>query len=264
MQACLNENTALDGPALLLQIQTRLPELSPIMRSIGRYCVRMHTRLHLMSIDEVSDLCGTVPSSVVRFARLFGHRGFHDFKLAFLDPPSKARDAVNDQAAPRSTLLSSLDEDVYQLSELRLLIEDDAFQIALAWIREQPRLTLTFQGELDRLVAMHLGDALQRLGKCVLLADPCQLRAHQAHRADGQGTCICLDLERPRLHAERSVDAGHLTGFDGHQVHLLGTDRLRGATVSAQQLTLPVFGSTQGRRLQKALSIADTIEAALH
>jgi hypothetical protein len=70
MQACLNENTALDGPALLLQIQTRLPELSPIMRSIGRYCVRMHARLHLMSIDEVSDLCGTVPSSVVRFARL--------------------------------------------------------------------------------------------------------------------------------------------------------------------------------------------------
>ncbi len=262
MDTCTAPTAAPVGQELIGQIQARLPRLSPTMRSIGGYCVRTHAWLHERSIDDVAEHCGTVPSSVVRFARLFGHKGFHDLKQAFLDPGATPFALGKDGlAGSRSRLLSRLDEDVYQLSELQTLIQDGAFPMALAWIREQPKLSLTFHGELDRMAAMHLGDALQRVGKCVLLADQLQLRAH---RADASVTCIHLDLERPGLQADPSIETRCLAGFVGHQIHLLGTDRLRGSNVHHHQLTLPVFGSTLGRRLQKALSIADMIETALH
>jgi Helix-turn-helix domain, rpiR family len=268
MDACPTSPTspaAPGGPDLLRQIEARLPQLSPIMRSIGGYCVRSHAWLHQTSIDEVADRCGTVPSSVVRFARLFGHKGFHDFKRAFLDRGVKPVDGSRDDpSGPHAKLLSHLDEDVHHLSDLRTLLQDDAFRVALDWIREQPRLSLSFHGELDRMVAMQLGDALQRGGKFVLMIDQCQARAQQL--ADAAVTCIHLDLERPRLHAERSFRSGSRSGVGsgGHQIHLLGTDRLHGPNVSVDTLTLPVFGCTLGRRLQKALSIANTIESALH
>ncbi len=256
------------GRELIEQIQARMPELSPIMQSIGGYCLRTHDRLHEQSIDQVAGHCGTVPSSVVRFTRLFGHRGYHDFKLAFLG--RKREDAVKSRPAGamepgliRSKLLGSLDEDIHQLSQLRTLLEAEAFQTALTWIGTQSRLSLTFHGELDRMVAMHLGDALQAAGKFVLLADAC----HVGPNADGvvEPTCIHVDLERSRDpgHATSSSASG-LSVRRGQHVHLLGTHRMLEPSVFLQKLTLPVFGSTLGRRLQKALSIADTISTALH
>jgi hypothetical protein len=251
MDAGVGVADRVQGGALLGLILGELPQLSPTMRAIGRYCVRVHARLHLMGIDEVASECGTVPSSVVRFARRFGHSGFHDFKRAFLDgaaltPPG---------AVPgEDHLLGHLDEDVFQLSELRVLIQDSAFRQALRWLDDSSALSLTYRGEFDRLVAIHLGNALQRVGKCVVLSD----RPQQA------GILIDIDLERTDLPAEDVVEQGWLS--ISRQVSLHGTrrHRLLSAQPEAGRLVLVIAGSTLGRRLQKALSIADTIEAALH
>jgi Helix-turn-helix domain, rpiR family len=247
MDAGVGVADRVQGGALLGLILGELPQLSPTMRTIGRYCVRVHARLHLMGIDEVASECGTVPSSVVRFARRFGHSGFHDFKRAFLD-------ATTLPLPGEDHLLGHLDEDVFQLSELRVLIQDSAFRQALRWLDDSSALSLTYRGEFDRLVAIHLGNALQRVGKCVVLSD----RPQQA------GILIDIDLERTDLPAEGVVEQGRLS--ISRQVSLHGTrrHRLLSAQPEAGRLVLVIAGSTLGRRLQKALSIADTIEAALH
>jgi Helix-turn-helix domain, rpiR family len=272
MYAChISRSASADAPMgreLIEQIQARMPELSPIMQSIGGYCLRTHDRLHEQSIDQVAGHCGTVPSSVVRFTRLFGHRGYHDFKLAFLgrkrEACAEARSVDADEPGlVSSRLLGSLDEDLHQLAQVRTLLEAETFQTALNWIRSQSRMSLTFHGELDRMVAMHLGDVLQAAGKFVLLADSCQI----GHPAEGaaEPVCIHVDLERGRGPAyPSSTDRSGLVVRRGQHVHLLGTQRLLKPTTFMQKLTLPVFGSTLGRRLQKALSIADTISTALH
>lgn len=247
---------------MLELIQARLPELSPTMRSIGSYCVRKHARLHTLTNDEVSDTCGTVPSSDVRFARLFGHKGLHDFKLAFLGRLELSSIAgVGVVYSPQSKLLSNLEEDVHQFSELKYLVQSDVFNEALVWIGECTSFSLIFTGELDWLAAMNLGDVLQRLGKNVLLADSSR-RGYQL--SCGKHVRINLDLERPFVNTDQPFTTDQRVEISGRQVNLIGTKRLRDAVISRHQLTLPVFGNTLARRLRKALSIAEAIEAALH
>jgi Helix-turn-helix domain, rpiR family len=252
-----------EGRELILQIESRLPQLSPIMRSIGGYCIRTHAWLHETSIDEVADHCGTVPSSVVRFTRLFGRQGFQDFKWAFRDCRERSPEVGPDaKAGPSARLLNMFDEDVHQLSELRTLLQQDVFQVAIDWIRGQPKVSLTFFGEFDRMVAVHLGNALQHAGKVVLLAD--RLPSRALRPAQAHVTCVNVDLERPGLHRVHPTPSGEPAPIGGHQIDVQGVDRHFSVRASPHTLCLPVSGSTLGRRLQKALSMANTIGAALH
>jgi Helix-turn-helix domain, rpiR family len=258
----LSSMSAPFGHVLLDKIQARLPQLSPLMRSIGAYCLRMHAWLHQMSIEEVAGQCGTVPSSVVRFTRLFGHRGYQDFKLAFLDQSLRpALTARPTAPSPSTWFLSQLEEDIYQLSALRDLLQGDAFLAALTRIRAHDRLVLTHLGERDRMAAMQLGDALQRIGKIVLLTDP--VRTNAATPWAGEALQVVIDLDRPARpgptgRSQASTDAGV-----GKRIDLIGTDRLQQAQLTPDNVSLPIFGNTPGRRMQKVLSIADTIEVAL-
>jgi hypothetical protein len=116
------------------------------------------------------------------------------------------------------------------------------------------------------MVAMHLANALQHAGKSVLLSDRLQARALRP--APEGVTCIHLDLERPGLHRSRLCEPTGLAAGGGCEVDVRGVDRHRaGAALphgSTHSVTLSVTGTTIGRRLQKALSMADTIGAALH
>jgi DNA-binding MurR/RpiR family transcriptional regulator len=67
------------------RIRLTLPELSAQFQAIGNYCLSNLACLHRMRIEDVSEHCGARPSTIVRFAKLFGLKGYKELKVAFLD-----------------------------------------------------------------------------------------------------------------------------------------------------------------------------------
>jgi hypothetical protein len=259
------------GRELLERIAHERPRLSPTMQVIGDYCIRAHARLHRVGIEEVAAQCGAAPSSVVRFARLFGHKGYQDFKTAFLQGAALLADPRIDAATPPAVwpagpcahLLKHLDEDVAQLSELQTLILGREFQQAVRWMQGIPGLTLTYRGEFDRLVAIHLGNALQRVGKQVSLVD---WASQSRWRFDAcLGIQIAIDLEQvvePVDNGSR-LREGH-PGRPGRMVLVVGlVVHPDHAHPEPDRLVLSIAGSSLGRRVQKALSMVNMIEVAL-
>lgn len=79
------------------RIRLALPELSAQLQAIGNYCLSNLEGLHRMRIEDVSEHCGARPSTIVRFAKLFGLKGYKELKVAFLD---EGRTQIDDRKEP--------------------------------------------------------------------------------------------------------------------------------------------------------------------
>lgn len=110
------------------RIRLTLPGLSAQFQAIGNYCLSNLECLHRMRIEDVSEHCGARPSTIVRFAKLFGLNGYKELKVAFLD---EARTEATDE--PRAHRRQAATDDASALRKARdILILGDAATSQLA------------------------------------------------------------------------------------------------------------------------------------
>jgi Helix-turn-helix domain, rpiR family len=255
----------LSGPELVKQLEQALPRLSPKLREVARFCLVHRAQIHRARIQDVATRCNTVPASVVRLAKQLGHEGFHSFKFAFMDavpgPGGALRpDDVQAQASSAARhWLSQFDDDLDRLADLRSLIVDEVFSRALSWIHDSPALTITYQGEFDRLIALHLGNVLHRLGKVVMLAD------RTRHPAPDR-THLTMDIQiEDQLPEQVTPDTLHpATERAGRRIEWVWVKDpgLPSPPSAASLATLPIGGQRLGQRVQKALAMIEVIEVA--
>lgn len=258
-------------PLLLDWIESELGALSPSFHAIGLFFLKNWSALQSMQIGEVASRCGTADSTVVRFARRFGYSGYPDLKMALLlesaatrlgarggefhgpTPVSPTRDTRTD------ALVGKVDEAVHRLNGLKAVIRSPEFLSLSKQLRHSACFTLTYGCEYDRLVAMYLGDALERAGKTVILMDRPFRRLLPRHEASGIRLAIHLEL----LVAEAGTTEQAALTPGALQPSLIGTSGLLMPRPSINPPVLWVAGHSLGHRAQIAMTLSDALAGSL-
>src|SRR5260370_42340231 len=95
-----NQARPYQGPdiGILVTIRSLLPSLAPVERRVAHAVLDDPQGVAWRSISELARTCGTSATSVVRFCRAIGLRGYPDLRLALAG--AGARDAAPPAPAP--------------------------------------------------------------------------------------------------------------------------------------------------------------------
>ncbi len=256
----------LEGMALLDAIARSQQRMSRTLQHVAAFCLEHHVRIHRCTITEVARACGTVPSTVVRFARLFRHPGYQSFRLAFVPPTASKPGASVRVATPGDGALpTTWPDELAQLGRalagLGHLKATLVFAQALQWLGQAHALVLSHGSELDRLVALHLADKLHPSGKQIILSD--QPLAPGAHMPVAHLLNIEVSLTRPVV----ALSTGGVRRHNCRQVLLLGqplTNNTPSPTPGPERVVLPIEAAHASHRLHMALLLGDVWASALH
>ncbi|MDP4301424.1 MurR/RpiR family transcriptional regulator [Leptothrix discophora] len=154
---------------LLLEMQSELPNLSPKLGHVARYCIDHAATLHHHRIQDVARACGTIPASVVRLAQRFGLRGFQELKYAMVE--RAGRETPDPVATPDDWLhpdsaraLADIEASALGLGSLKGLVVRPEFRLAVQALRGARRIHVVAAGPTDETLATHLRGGLQVLG----------------------------------------------------------------------------------------------------
>lgn len=213
-----------DFGAFRNRLRKRFESLSPHLQRIAEYAVGQPNRLALQSVAETASDARVQPSTLVRFAKLFGFSGFSDMRLLFRRRLFEAEDAIRtrvresrrkmhaasgeepseilDALADASALAierCAADVDAEALSEaVRLMLAADAIHV-LGRDRAQPVAACLVHGLIGlrrRCVVLDAvaGTAAQR----VEAMRPADLLIAVAHEAGSQSVIDAMASARSR------------------------------------------------------------------
>src|SRR6202012_5604172 len=77
-----NEGPPGPDPGILITIRSLLPNLAPVEKRVGQAVLDDPAGVAWRSLSELATSCGTSATSVVRFCRAIGLRGYPDLRLA--------------------------------------------------------------------------------------------------------------------------------------------------------------------------------------
>ncbi len=92
------------------EIQRRFESLSPHLQRIAEYALAEPNRFALQTIAKSAAGSGVQPSSIVRFAKLFGYSGFSDMQQTFRLRLAEVVDALSNQVREPGAMLDAVDD----------------------------------------------------------------------------------------------------------------------------------------------------------
>ena len=218
-----------DGSAppltVLVQIRALLPTLPPSERRVGEAAVADPAAVAGKTISELAADCRTSETTVVRFCRAIGLKGYPDLRIrlasaAGMADGSSAWATAGGDIGPRDTLADVVNK--LGFADARA-VEDTVTQLDLE----------TLQRAIDAVVGAHAVD-LYGVGASALIALDLQQKLHRIGRRvnawpdpDGALTSAAL-LGRGDL----AIGISH-TGANAHTIAALGEARDNGATTVA-------------------------------
>ncbi|MEY8690072.1 MAG: MurR/RpiR family transcriptional regulator [Leptothrix sp. (in: b-proteobacteria)] len=163
--------SATPASRLLHEMRSELPNLSPKLGHVARYCIDHAATLHHHRIQDVARACGTIPASVVRLAQRFGLRGFQELKFAMVEragrvpsDPALADRHPDDWLHPDSArALADIEASALGLGSLKGLVVLPEFRLAVQALRGARRIHVVAAGPTDETLASHLRSGLQVL-----------------------------------------------------------------------------------------------------
>lgn len=162
------------GKALLSAIYMDQGQLSPKLRNLAIFCLRNAHVIHRMRILELAAQTDNIPSTVVRFAKRYGYRGFHDFKWAFLQESGLAasvQPSLLAQTRPTTQHAAQWELDTASSNAIALkdVVSTTSFQQAVRWTQSASAIGLLPRAAEDRVIALHLELLLMRLNCPVVM-----------------------------------------------------------------------------------------------
>ncbi len=140
----VNSEPPKDFDRLREAFQQRFESLSPHLKRIARHALADPNRLALQTVVEVAEETGVQPSTLIRFAKVFGFSGFSEmqsvFRLRLIEGAPSYRDEIYrhrnklEEAAkddPSAILKEYADASALAVSQLKDDIDDDALRRAV-------------------------------------------------------------------------------------------------------------------------------------
>ena len=215
------QQPAKDFERLQQEIQRRFESLSPHLQRIGEYALADPNRFALQTIAKSSGECGVQPSTMVRFAKLFGFTGFTHMQQLFRQRLTAVEDSFRNQVrehrsklewvsgADLNSILDSLAESsTLAISQMLHELEIDKLGRAVKMLKDAH--TIYVLGLRQALpVASCLSLGLLKLGsRCHLLDSAADMQAHHIANATADDLIVAISLtESSRELAEPILEA---------------------------------------------------------
>ena len=139
-----NPEPAKDFDRLREALQQRFETLSPHLQRIAQYALGDPNRLALQTVVEVAGETGVQPSTLIRFAKVFGFSGFSEmqrvFRLRLIEGAPSFRDQIHEHRSklevaaeddPAAILHGFTDASVLALEHLKVDIDSDTLREAV-------------------------------------------------------------------------------------------------------------------------------------
>lgn len=128
------------------EVQKRSETYSRIQKKLATFLTEHWTEIPLLSIEHISRETGVSTATISRFARLFGFKGFYDFKdeikteiKSTINPVDRFRQLKTDISG-KKPLLKVARQDVKNINKLISMIKEDTFLKLVDMIEQAPRI----------------------------------------------------------------------------------------------------------------------------
>ncbi len=224
------------------RLHRRFESLSPQLRRIARHAVGKPSRLALQTVAEAASEMRVQPSTLVRFAKLFGFTGFSDMRELLRRRLLEAEDAFRERArrvrgrmrgaegADPSEILDAMsDASVLGIERLAADVDAGALREALRLMGAAGCIHVYGRGRAQPVAACLAQGLIELRRRCLVLdANPGTLR-NQVEAMTPAELMIAVAFEAdsdPAIHAMSSARArgvpvlaltdGELGPFSGH------------------------------------------------
>jgi len=162
--------------ACLARLRAKLRDGSPAAKRIARFVLDSPARARHMSVDALAGSCGTNPSTITRFSRGLGYRGYREFQLDLAvavaqDAPSQL-DELFKGATPAAIIRGVFECNRRSLSETEKLLDAKVIRRVATLIRRAKRTVFLGVGASGQ-AARQAAERFTSLGLVALAAtDP--------------------------------------------------------------------------------------------
>jgi DNA-binding MurR/RpiR family transcriptional regulator len=158
-------------PGVLITIRSLLPNLAPVERRVAQAVLDDPAGVAWLNISELASSCGTSATSVVRFCRAIGMRGYPELRLALAgavahdDKASVALSAEIDPDDDAATIIKKVAyADAKAVTDTASNLDSPTLERAVVALAAAKRIDVFGVGA-SGFVALDLQMKLQRIGK---------------------------------------------------------------------------------------------------
>lgn len=174
--------TAVSYDQLRREIAAKHPELSNRLRQIARFALSHPNDMALETVTVIASRAGVQPSSLIRFAGVFGYQGFSEMQRIFrsrlaersLSYAERIKDLTKDGGGDLETPAQVLDHlaaaSIHALEHLRAEVRADALDRAVAVLADAEIIHVMAQRRAFP-VAAYFGYSLSHLERRINLID---------------------------------------------------------------------------------------------
>jgi DNA-binding MurR/RpiR family transcriptional regulator len=139
------------GNAIRLKIKSFYPSLTPKEQEIARFILDNPSIASRMTITELSEKIGIADSTIFKFTKSLGYKGFRDFRNDLLtdayDPEVSVHENVH-QDDPVYTVASKVfDSSIKSLNDTKRLLDSKSLEHAIALLLKAKRVSFYGCGE---------------------------------------------------------------------------------------------------------------------
>lgn len=136
----------INKPSLKDQIEQQSDAYSRIQKKLASFLTEHWAEIPLMSIEHISKETGVSTATISRFARVFGFKGFYDFKdkikeeiRGMVNPVDRFRQLKADFSGKKS-LVKVARQDVKNINKSIAMIKEETFTHLVELIETAPRI----------------------------------------------------------------------------------------------------------------------------
>ena len=177
---------------LLAVVSSYFPSLTKSEQKVAQFVLSNPDEVEKYSINDLADFSGVGESTVVRFCRRVGFKGYQDFKLAI------AKNKINQDHIPFEEVEQNMSEKVYNqvmesLKETKQFIHEDSLIKSAELIVRSEQVYLFAVGNSGG-TANDLKNRLVRLGKKVEFTQDSHLQAISASVMNASDVAIAISV----------------------------------------------------------------------
>ena len=214
-----------DFDRLQEEIQRRFESLSPHLQRIAEYALADPNRFALQTVARSARESGVQPSTLVRFAKVFGYSGFTELQQAFrmrlTEVADKFRHQVSEHratlnkvdASDLATILNALaDASTMAINQLKHDLEADKLRLAVQMLDQARSIHVLGQRQAFPVAAC-LSLGLLKLGcRCHLLDSAAGMLPHQIASLNREDLLVVVGLSDFSRMALEAVPEAHARG----------------------------------------------------
>ncbi|MGI8468623.1 MAG: MurR/RpiR family transcriptional regulator [Pyrinomonadaceae bacterium] len=164
----------------LIRIKSAMESFKPAERAVAKYALENPEQVMQMSISEASQNIGVGESTIIRFCRVLGYKGYQDFKLRIaqdlVEPVHYIHENVNFDDSPKDLAKKVFQTNLKAVEDTMKVLDPEVVEVAAKILAESRRVDIygvgysSFTAQDAKLKFARLGLTVDAFGDAHLQA----------------------------------------------------------------------------------------------